>query len=140
MSTAPPREVRIDQWLWAARFFKTRSLARQAVENGRVALGGQTVGKPSRSVRAGDVLRIERAGEVFEVEVRDVSTVRGPAPQARQLYHESEEARQRREEERARRRAAEQGFQPPPGRPDKRSRRRIERLQKGAELPPWWPR
>ena len=140
MSAEPLTEVRIDQWLWAARFFKTRSLAKQAVETGKVAIGGQTVGKPSRCVRLGDALRVERSGECFEVEVRGLSTVRGPAPVAQQLYHESEDARQRREEARAVRRAGEQGFRPPPQRPDKRGRRKLKDLQQGDGLPPWWPR
>lgn len=134
------REVRIDQWLWAARFFKTRSLAKQAVETGKVAIAGQTVGKASRSVRVGDALRVERAGELFEIEVRGLSTQRGPAPVAQQLYCECDEARQRRDAARALRSAGEQGFRPPPQRPDKRSRRQIEQLQKGDGLPPWWPR
>jgi ribosome-associated heat shock protein Hsp15 len=140
VSGEPLTEVRIDQWLWAARFFKTRSLAKQAVETGKIAIAGQAVGKPSRCVRPGDALRIERGGECFEVEVRGLSTVRGPAPAAQQLYHESAAARQRREDARALRRAAEQGFRPPPQRPDKRSRRQLQQLQKSDGLPPWWPR
>ncbi|MCK7595559.1 RNA-binding S4 domain-containing protein [Pseudomarimonas salicorniae] len=140
MSGSPLTEARIDQWLWAARFFKTRSLAKQAVENGKVAIGGQTVGKPSRCVRVGDALCIDRAGERYEVEVLGLSTIRGPAPVAQALYSESDEARLRREAARAERRAAEQGFQPPPQRPDKRGRRRLQDLQKGDGLPPWWPR
>jgi ribosome-associated heat shock protein Hsp15 len=140
VSGEPLTEVRIDQWLWAARFFKTRSLAKQAVETGKIAIGGQTVGKPSRCVRLGDALSVERGGERFEVEVRGLSTLRGPAPAAQQLYHESNAARQRREEARALRRAGEQGFKPPPQRPDKRSRRQLHQLQKTDGLPPWWPR
>lgn len=140
MSDAPLAGVRVDLWLWAARFFKTRSLAKDAVEHGKLSIGGQPVGKPSRSVRIGDALRIERAGEVFEVEVLGLSTQRGPATVAQQLYRESDEARQRREAARALRRAGEQGFTPPPKRPDKRSRRQLDSLQKGDGLPPWWPR
>jgi ribosome-associated heat shock protein Hsp15 len=133
-------EARIDQWLWAARFFKTRSLAKQAVETGKVSIAGQTVGKPSRCVRVGDALTVERAGERFEIEVRGLSTVRGPAPAAQLLYHETDEARSKRDAARELRRAGEQGFQPPSHRPDKRGRRRLTDLQKGDGLPPWWPR
>lgn len=140
MSDQPLVEARIDQWLWAARFFKTRSLAKQAVENGRIAIGGQAVGKPSRCVRAGDALRIERGGECFEIEVRAVSVVRGPAAAAQLLYCESEEARLRREHARAVRRAGELGFRPSPQRPDKRGRRQLDALHKADDLPPWWPR
>lgn len=140
ISGEPLAEARIDLWLWAARFFKTRALAKQAVEHGKVAIGSQTVGKPSRCVRVGDALRIDRGGELFEVEVRGISVVRGPAPIAQQLYHESEAARLKRDEARAVRRAGEQGFRPSPQRPDKRERRQLSRLQKADDLPPWWPR
>lgn len=140
VSGEPLAEARVDQWLWAARFFKTRSLAKQAIENGKVQIAGQTIGKPSRCVRVGDALRIDRGGECFEIEVRGISVVRGPAPVAQQLYHESDEARLRRDEARAVRRAGEQGFRPPPQRPDKRGRRQLSKLQKADDLPPWWPR
>ena len=82
--------VRIDVWLWAARFFKTRSLAKSAVVGGKVEVGGQGV-KPSRMLKVGDALRIRRGEEVYEIEVRGLSDVRGSAPVAQQLYGESEE-------------------------------------------------
>ena len=90
----PTTGVRLDVWLWAARFHKTRSLARQAVATGKIDVGGQRA-KPARQVRIGDTLRIDKAGEVFEVEVRGLSDSRGPATVARTLYEESEASRRR---------------------------------------------
>jgi ribosome-associated heat shock protein Hsp15 len=119
--------VRLDQWLWAARFFKTRSLARQAVETGKVDVGQQRA-KPARAVRIGDALRIVRGDEVFEVVVLDVRDRRGPAAVARALYEEPEASRQRREAERATRAAQRAGYQAPEGKPDKRARRLIRAL------------
>lgn len=119
--------VRIDQWLWAARFFKTRSLAKQAVETGRVEIGGQRP-KASRGVRVGDVLGIVRGDERFEVEVLGLSTVRGSAPVAQALYAESEDSRLRREQLRAERAAVRDGYRAPEQRPDKRARRLIRAL------------
>ena len=123
----PTATVRLDLWLWAARFHKTRSLARQAIETGKVEVGGQRA-KASRSVRAGDVVRIDKAGEVFEVEVRGLSEKRGPATIARTLYEESAQSRQAREELRATRAAERAGYHPPEGKPDKRARRLIRAL------------
>lgn len=124
---AIPAVVRLDQWLWAARFFKTRSLARQAVETGKVDVGGQRA-KPARSVRVGDAMRIARGEEVFEVVVQGVSDRRGPASVAQGLYVEAEASRQRREAERAARAAERAGYQAPEGKPDKRARRLIRAL------------
>lgn len=119
--------ARIDVWLWAARFFRTRSLAKQAVETGKVEVGGQRA-KPSRQVRPGDALRIERAGELFEVDVLGVSEDRGPAPVAQALYAEREDSRQRREAARELARAERTGYRAPEGKPDKRARRLIRAL------------
>lgn len=119
--------VRIDVWLWAARFFRTRALAKQAVDTGKVEVGGQRP-KPSRSVRVGDALRLVRGEEVFEVEVLGLSGERGPAPVAQQLYRESEASIKAREEARLARRAARDGYRPPEQRPDKRARRLIRAL------------
>lgn len=127
MNQSPAEGVRLDLWLWAARFFKTRQLAKEAITHAQVKIAGQ-VCKPSRSVRVGDVLAVERAGELWEVTVLDLSDSRGPAKVAQTLYSENDEARARREEERARRAAERAGFQPPPGRPDKRARRLIQAL------------
>lgn len=119
--------VRLDQWLWAARFFKTRSLARQAIDTGKVDIHQQRV-KPSRAVHVGDVLRISRGSDIHEVTVRQLATVRGPASVAQGLYEESEASRQLREAARAQRIAERAGYQPPEGRPDKRARRLIRAL------------
>ena len=119
--------VRIDLWLWAARFYKTRSLAKQAVVGGKVDVGGQGV-KPSRLLRVGELLRIGRGEEVFEVEVRELSDVRGSAPVAQALYAESEESIARRAAEREQRRLAATGYRAPLTKPDKRARRLIQAL------------
>ena len=123
----PTDTVRLDLWLWAARFHKTRSLARQAIETGKVDVGGQRA-KPSRSVRVGDALRIDKAGETFDIVVRGLSDTRGPATVARTLYEESEASRKAREELRATRAAERAGYRAPDGKPDKRARRLIRAL------------
>lgn len=119
--------VRIDLWLWAARFFKTRALAKEAVTLSRVKVAGQPC-KPSRAVRVGDALVIERGGETWEVNVLGLSDVRGPASVAQQLYGEADESRARREAACALRAAERAGYQPPAHRPDKRDRRLIQAL------------
>jgi len=116
--------VRIDKWLWAARFFKTRSLAARACELGRVQSHGQPV-KPAREVRIGDMLRITNDSGDFEVEVLERSEVRGPASVAQTLYRETEESRELRQKAAAERRAMRDFEQLPAGRPSKRDRRRI---------------
>jgi ribosome-associated heat shock protein Hsp15 len=119
--------VRIDLWLWAARFYRTRSLAKQAVETGKVEVGGDRP-KPSRVVRVGDALRLERGGEFFEVTVHAMSDVRGPASAAQALYVESDGSKARRAELRAQRAAERNGYRAPEGKPDKRARRLIRAL------------
>lgn len=119
--------VRLDLWLWAARFFRTRSLAKQAVEGGKVEIDGQRP-KPSRMLRVGDGLKIERGDEVFVIVVAGVSDTRGPASVARTLYDESEASRQAREARVAQLRAGRAGYRPPETRPDKRARRLIRAL------------
>lgn len=119
--------VRLDQWLWAARFFRTRSLARQAVDTGKVEIGGQRA-KAARAVRVGDSLRVARGEEVFEVEVRALSDRRGQASVAQALYEESAASRMRREAERATRAAQRAGYKAPDAKPDKRARRLIRAL------------
>jgi ribosome-associated heat shock protein Hsp15 len=127
MTEAAASPVRLDVWLWAARFFRTRSLAREAVETGKVEVGGQRA-KPSRTVRAGDALRVVRGEERFEIEVLGLSDVRGPASVAQTLYRESEASRLAREQARALRMAERNGYRPPETRPDKRARRLIRAL------------
>jgi ribosome-associated heat shock protein Hsp15 len=120
--------VRIDKWLWAARFFKTRTLAARACELGRVEASHQPV-KPSREVRIGEFLQIRTEGGDFEVEVLLLSDMRGPASVAQTLYRETDESRE------ARRKAAEERkafmhYTPAPAkRPSKRDRRRIHKFR-----------
>lgn len=122
-----PASIRVDVWLWAARFFKTRALAKQAVETGKVDVAGQRA-KASRAVRVGDALRIARGEEVFDVEVRALSDTRGPAPAAQALYAESEASRAKRQAARALRAAERSGYRAPETKPDKRARRLIRAL------------
>jgi ribosome-associated heat shock protein Hsp15 len=116
--------VRIDKWLWAARFFKTRSLAARACELGRIQSNGQTA-KPAREVRIGDMLRITNDGGEFEIEVLLLSEIRGPASVAQTLYRETEASRELRQKVAAERKALQQFEQLPAGRPSKRDRRHI---------------
>ncbi|MBV2209194.1 MAG: RNA-binding S4 domain-containing protein [Thermomonas sp.] len=125
--TEASASVRLDLWLWAARFFKTRALAKHAIETGKVDVAGQRA-KPSRAVRVGDALRVTRLDEVFEIEVRVLSNVRGPASVAQTLYQESETSKQAREQARAQRAAERSGYHPPDTKPDKRARRLIRAL------------
>ncbi|MGN7830743.1 RNA-binding S4 domain-containing protein [Pseudoxanthomonas sp. 22568] len=119
--------VRLDIWLWAARFYKTRSLAKQAVETGKVDVAGQRA-KPSRIVRVGDELKVVRGEDTYGIRVEGLSEQRGPAPVAQALYRESDESRQRREAAAATRRAERTGYQAPLSKPDKRARRLIRAL------------
>ncbi len=136
-----PPGLRLDVWLWAARFFKTRAVAKQAIEAGRVTIGGQAVAKPAKLVRVGDVLQVRRGEERFEIEVLGLSDVRGPASVAQQLYREGEASVAARAAERAARADARAGFTPPPTRPDKKARRQLEAERKKVDnLPPWFPR
>jgi ribosome-associated heat shock protein Hsp15 len=120
----------MDKWLWAARFFKTRSLAARACELGRVHANGQPV-KPAREVHIGDMLRVTNAGGDFEVEVLLLSEVRGPASAARTLYRETDASRELRAQVAAQRRAMTQFEQLPAARPSKRDRRRILQFRRG---------
>lgn len=120
-------DVRMDKWLWAARFFKTRALASESCDMGRVLSNGH-VAKPARDVRVGDVLRVKNEGGEFVVEVLGLSSVRGPAAAAQQLYRETEAgraARAKAEEERK----AMGAFDVPGGRPSKQGRRKINKLR-----------
>ena len=119
--------VRLDLWLWAARFYKTRALAKQAIETGKVEVDGQRA-KPSRTLRVGNALRIGRGEEMFEVTVLALADKRGPASVARTMYEESEASRNERERIRALRAAERAGYRPPETKPDKRARRLIRAL------------
>ena len=116
--------VRMDKWLWAARFFKTRSLAARACELGRIQSNGQPA-KAAREVRIGDMLRISNDGGDFQVEVLLLSDVRGPASVAQTLYSETAASLELRLKVAAERKAAKQFEELPAGRPSKRDRRRI---------------
>jgi len=116
--------VRIDKWLWAARFFKTRALAARACDLGRIQSNNQPA-KPAREVRIGNMLRITNDGGDFEVEVLLLSDTRGPASVAQTLYRETEASRELRQKVAAERRALQQFEQLPAGRPSKRDRRHI---------------
>ena len=119
--------VRLDLWLWAARFFKTRALAKHAIETGKVDVAGQRA-KPARGVRIGDALAIARGEERFEVEVLVLGASRGPASIAQTLYRESDASRLAREQTRALRAAERAGFRAPDTKPDKRARRLLRAL------------
>lgn len=119
--------VRLDLWLWAARFYKTRALAKQAIEGGKVEVQGQGA-KASRQLKGGEQLRVRRGEELFEVQVLGLSERRGPAPAAQALYAESEASRSERLRLAAERRAASAGYRAPAGKPDKRARRLIQAL------------
>jgi len=116
--------VRIDKWLWAARFFKTRALASRACDLGRIESNGVKA-KPAREVRVGDNLRIENDGGVFVIAVLATSEVRGPAAVAQTLYQESDASREARMKVAEERRAMQQMMPLPERRPNKRDRRRI---------------
>ena len=120
--------VRMDMWLWAARFFKTRTLAKRACELGRILSNGQAA-KAGREVRIGDILRVSNEGGDFQVEVLLLSDVRGPASVAQTLYRETEESRALREKVAAERKAMRQFEILPAGRPSKRDRRHIIRFR-----------
>lgn len=120
--------VRIDKWLWAARFFKTRSLAARACELGRVQSNGQNA-KPAREVRIGDMLRVTNGSGDFDLEVLLLSDVRGPAAVAQTLYRETDASKEMRMKVAAERRAMKQFEQLPAGRPSKRDRRKIIQIR-----------
>ena len=123
--------VRLDKWLWAARFYKTRQLAHDAIDGGKVQVDGARA-KPARTVRAGDTLEIQAAEQRWVVVVRAVSGRRGPASQARLLYEETAESiAARAERMRSRELGVEPGLQLRGGRPTKRDRRELERYRAG---------
>lgn len=122
--------LRIDKWLWAARFFKTRALASRACEIGRIQANGVR-SKPAREVRPGDKLRVENEAGIFEIEVLLLSAMRGPATVAQTLYRESDASRVARLHLAEQRKAMEQYITLPPRRPTKRDRRRIIQFRRG---------
>lgn len=119
--------VRIDKWLWAARFFKTRGLAREAIQGGKVRLGGRRV-KPGRQLAVDDILSITRGEEEFVVTVLDLDDHRVSAPLAQHKYAEDPDSLKRREQAAEQRRLERQARAERPRRPDKRQRRHIVRF------------
>lgn len=124
--------VRIDKWLWAARFYKTRSLASRACELGRIQSNQQPV-KAAREVKVGDLMQIKTEGGDFEVKVVQLSEARGPAAVAQTLYEETEASRALRSKIAEERRAMKSFSPAPEGRPSKRDRRRIIQFRSGRE-------
>jgi ribosome-associated heat shock protein Hsp15 len=120
--------VRIDKWLWAARFFKTRALAARACDLGRILSNGNEA-KPSREVHASDRLHIHTEAGDFHVEVRSLSEIRGPASVAQTLYHETDESRELRQKLAEERRAAMQQGLIRDGKPSRRDRQELNRVR-----------
>ena len=130
VSEIPSASTRIDKWLWAARFFKTRAVASRACDLGRILSNGIKA-KPARDVRAGHRLHIENEGGIFDVDVLAVSEMRGPAAQAQTLYRETDSSREARLKLAAERKAMQQFAPLPEHRPSKRDRRRIVQFRRG---------
>jgi ribosome-associated heat shock protein Hsp15 len=124
----PVAKLRLDKWLWAARFFKTRSLAKAAIEGGKVHLGGQRV-KVSKEISVGDTLQIRQGWDERIVVVQGLSDQRRGAPEAQQLYRETEESLSRRAAEAEARKAAGGMIERPARRPSKKQRRQIHRFR-----------
>ena len=125
--------LRVDKWLWAARFFKTRSIAKTAIEGGKVHLGGQRV-KVSREISVGEILVIKQGWDEKEVVVRGLSVQRGPAPIARELYEETAASIEKREREARVRKAAGGAVARPAQKPGKHQRKALERLRKQFDI------
>ncbi|QTF91821.1 ribosome-associated heat shock protein Hsp15 [Halomonas sp. BM-2019] len=124
--------VRLDKWLWAARFFKTRGLAKKAIEGGKVHYNGARA-KTSKAVEVGAIIRVPQGWDLWEVEVLALSDQRRGAPEARALYRETEQSAARRERETEARRLTNQAMQHPLRRPDKKQRRDIRRFKEAGE-------
>lgn len=126
----PPERVRLDKWLWAARFYKTRSLATQAVEGGKVKLNGART-KPGKELKPGDRLLIHIGSYAWNITVLALSDQRGPASEARKLYVEDEASRRERQQQVQERRLKASPGADLKGRPTKRARRQIHRFTQG---------
>ncbi|RUL67214.1 RNA-binding protein [Dyella dinghuensis] len=122
------KEVRADVWLWAARMYKTRSLAKQAIEGGKVDVNDAGC-KPSKALHVGDRVRLTRGEERLELEILALSEVRGPAPVALTLYRETDASRVAREQMKEQRRLSGAGLNRPSTRPNKQQRRELRRLK-----------
>lgn len=124
--------VRIDRWLWAARFFKTRRLAVDAINGGKVEINGAGA-KPAKVVRAGDEVRVRKDAFQFQVIVRALAEQRGPASVAQTLYEETAESTERREALRQQLRAQSAAFPQPHGRPEKHVRKQLTKFKRGED-------
>ena len=122
--------MRLDKWLWAARFFKTRALASKACDLGRIRSNGVEA-KPARDVRVGDMLHVKNEGGDFEIEVLELSEMRGPAAAAQKLYRETEASKELRLKAAEERKAMQQFAPLPERRPSKRDRRKIIQFRTG---------
>ncbi|MDR5860658.1 RNA-binding protein [Halomonas eurihalina] len=122
-------DIRLDKWLWAARFFKTRALAKKAIEGGKVHYNGGRA-KTSKNVEIGALIKVPQGWDTCEVEVVALSDQRRGAPEARELYRETAESEARRAKEAESRRQANQAMQHPLKRPDKKQRREIKRFMR----------
>ena len=125
--------IRVDKWLWAARFFKTRSIAKTAIEGGKVHLDGQRV-KVSREISVGETLVIKQGWDEKEIVVRSLSAQRGPAPAARELYEETAASIEKRERKAQARKAAGGAVARPTQKPGKHQRKALERLRKQFDI------
>ena len=125
--------IRVDKWLWAARFFKTRSIAKTAIEGGKVHLDGQRV-KVSREISVGETLVIKQGWDEKEIVVLSLSAQRGPAPAARELYEETAASIEKREREAQARKAAGGAVARPRQKPRKHQRKELERLRKQFDI------
>ena len=125
---SPPDKVRVDKWLWAARFFKTRSLAQEAVDGGKVEVNGERA-KRSKLVQANDRVQLRQGAEFWQLVVRDIASRRGSAEIAQGLYEESEESRTKRQALRDETRSMNTAFTYGEGRPGKRERRDLKRFK-----------
>lgn len=128
--TAPATKIRVDKWLWAARFFKTRSLATHAVTGGRVHVNDERV-KPARLVGVGDALTVSKGEIVFEITIVAVSSQRRPAVEAQLLYEESEQSVKNRAEQRELKKIMKLSMMAPQSKPNKRDRRKIRAFTRG---------
>ncbi len=122
--------MRLDKWLWAARFFKTRALAQKHIELGRVQVNGAKV-KNSKNISAGDVLDLTLNSLPYKIKVLALNHQRRPAPEARMLYEEDQETARRREEQKLLNQASRVSAAYPDGRPTKRDRRQIDKIKRG---------
>jgi ribosome-associated heat shock protein Hsp15 len=123
-------KTRLDKWLWVARFYKTRSLASEAIAGGKVQVNGDRA-KRARPVQVGDEIRIRQGPYEHQIVVRELSSRRGPAPEAARLYEERPESRAARETMALQLKTLHSAFVPEKGRPTKRDRREIERWKRG---------